>query len=211
MGYPQQLVNTKRLWLVSAVIRQTPTYVRRNPPRVQVQITALWLVASHVAGSVVDKTHTSSQCNSRGSSGRQAAAPPIILVHSVRPCVHEAGKAPSLVPRPLDEVDSGCDDALPPDVRLRGLRTSRLGVAYPACGSVVAESVGKVIEIEDACDAALRLPTRRSLLGSGPSMLARPGALEVQAALLLREKRTFVSRDSFRSHARVRVQPLRNV
>ena len=47
MGYPQQLVNTLGLWLVSAAIGQTPTYVRRNPPRVQVQITALWLVASN--------------------------------------------------------------------------------------------------------------------------------------------------------------------
>ena len=55
MGYPQQLVNTWGLWLVSAVIGQTPTYVGWNPAisgrsggraAVQVQITALWLVAS---------------------------------------------------------------------------------------------------------------------------------------------------------------------
>ena len=31
MGYPQQLVNTWGLWLVSAVIGQTPTYVGWNP------------------------------------------------------------------------------------------------------------------------------------------------------------------------------------
>ena len=92
MGYPQHARKYVRFWLVSAVIGQTPTYVRRNlaisgrsggRAAVQVQITAFWLVASQCYR--VGSRRTSSQCNSRGSSGLQAAAAPIILVHLSSP------------------------------------------------------------------------------------------------------------------------------